>query len=516
MKKGNKLTNKFKLPFFFLLIIFLYSFPTFYPYFKTPPNKVYLGQVSWFDPWDINVYVAAIRWSQENGFYFQNAYTTQPHKSVVFYPFYTLLGNIFPKLEPFLIFNLATTFAGFFLLFIIYKSSRVFLKNKKSALATTFLVCLAGGLGWIFFSKVTVPDLYMTPFTFTSTFQRAHEAIAISFYLSSLVLFFLAIKDNSIKLTITSGISSILFTFFYPFYLLSLYLICAFYSLYSFSKSKKRSIFIHILLLIFSTLPFGILYSLYLRSGSEFNNVLTPNLNTPNPVLLVLGYGILSPLLLLQFFLKKSWNKSKVFLNIWFFVSVFLSYLPFGFGRYYLRALFFPAVLICFNNLADISSRLRVKEIYVKRALFLILPISNILIILTRLTIATGLYTPSEWSFINEKEYQIFTFLRTNTPKGSGLITDDYLFGNLLPAHTNNSVYFGHNYQTPNASEKKKNIEKLYKGSFTENKAKEFLKQNYISYVLVTNKGIDFPKYLFLNRIFKNESGSIYTYQTNY
>src|SRR3990172_10746449 len=122
MKLLLKNKNRIKISLTIILVVFLFNFPNFYGYLFPPENKVYLGQVSFFDPWDVNVYVSVIRWSQTYGPEFQNAYTTTPHKVTFLYPFYTLVGILFSNIEPFLLFNILTTLAGAVLLLVIFKT----------------------------------------------------------------------------------------------------------------------------------------------------------------------------------------------------------------------------------------------------------------------------------------------------------------------------------------------------------------------------------------------------------
>lgn len=58
-------SHRFKIAFclftIIFAIIFINQFPDYYALTKTPKGFFYSGQASWFDPWDINVYTAAIK-----------------------------------------------------------------------------------------------------------------------------------------------------------------------------------------------------------------------------------------------------------------------------------------------------------------------------------------------------------------------------------------------------------------------------------------------------------------------
>ena len=62
--------------FFFLLIVFLLSNllvrgPDLARFLKTPADKVFAGQASWFDPWDLKCLFRGYRLGPARPFYFR-------------------------------------------------------------------------------------------------------------------------------------------------------------------------------------------------------------------------------------------------------------------------------------------------------------------------------------------------------------------------------------------------------------------------------------------------------------
>lgn len=190
--------NKFEFIRVFLvstLIVLFFSLPTFYAYKINIPGKVFSGNSFLFDSSDINVYVAAIRWSQKNGFNFQNAFTTKSEgNKVILYPLYTALGIMFPKIEPYVLYNLMVIITSYLALYTIFYCAGVLSDSKSIALTSLFLVPLAGGFGWLLSLRVVTPDFYTTPFTFFNVFERPHEMLALSFYIASLTFSLLVVK----------------------------------------------------------------------------------------------------------------------------------------------------------------------------------------------------------------------------------------------------------------------------------------------------------------------------------
>ena len=254
-----------------------------------------------------------------------------------------------------------------------------------------------------------------------------------------------------------------------------------------------------------ATLPFGLIYGIYLLSSSGFENVLLPNLGSPNAILIALGYGILTPILLYQL-LKVKKDSSLLFLNIWFFASLALSQMPIGFSRYYLRGLFFPAVLLCLLTLPQIAKKLKISTRKLLIVLIVLVPMTTLFITYKRIE-AIAVISP--WIYITNENKEALDFLNKRTPTGSGVILASYPLANYIPAYTHNRVYFGHNYQTPNAAEKQANIKRFYNGDFSDRQAKTFLRENNILYVILEQQKI---KYAFLKKVFVNQTIAVYTY----
>ena len=149
-----------------LLVLLCNFFPNYWAYINTPAGKTFTGQASWFDPWDINLYVAAIKSGQTNGLLLNNMYTTTPNNPILFYPLYTFSGLLFQNINPFLIFHLFAAVFGTFLILTIWKITAVFLKNPRDRLVALFLTITGGGIGWLVFPNFSSADLFITSFTY--------------------------------------------------------------------------------------------------------------------------------------------------------------------------------------------------------------------------------------------------------------------------------------------------------------------------------------------------------------
>lgn len=501
----------------FAIIIFaalaLNNFPNYYAYLKKPANSFYSGQASWFDPWDLNVYAGAVKWGQSGKILLENLYSTEtPQKAILYYPTYTFLGFLFRRADPFVLFHCAAFLLGGTLVIALFQMVKVFIRQKMLSLLALFLIVFGGGLGWLFFPKTASADLFITGFTFVSHFQRPHEAIGIFLYLYLLVSYFRD-SEKARKFSFLSLIACMLLIIYYPYYLLSYFLICGLFGLLHWLKKNKTDFLIYLLINALACSSLAIFYYLYLRLNPTFSGVWQQKLETPSPLMLVLGYGILLIPFIYQLFYPIR-KKGALFLNLWVIGSLVLAFFPFGFARFYLRGLFFPLVILAIYCLDEISSKLKINKNYFVALLIICLPISTLFITYRRIgEINKG----NRWFYLTAEEGKGFDFLKNSTKKNSGVLAS-YTIANYLPVHTNNRVYFGHFLQTPEADKKIELLYGFFGNLFSESEAEKFIVSNNIDYVWwgkeekeITAKTEEKTlKYSFLKPVYENETVTIY------
>lgn len=495
------------LAFIIFLVLSFNAFPNFWAYLNTPQGMSFTGQASWFDPWDINLYVSIVKSGQNNGLLLSNDYTTTPNQPILFYPLYTLTGFLFTGVNPFLLFHILAAVFGLLLMLIIWKITGVFLNSLYDRLISLFLITTGGGVGGFFFPQFKSADIFMTSFTFTSSFQRAHEAVGVILYLIALATFYLAINQKKFIFSAISIISLSGLVVIYPYYLLSYFLIVGIYSLY-----KKAFVFLIINLL--AVTPVFLWYNSILRSNPTLSGVLTQKLPTPNIIEVLLGWGILVPLLILQFKNPKR-DSVWVFLNIWVGISLFLAYLPFGFSRFYLRGLFFPIIILIIFSLPNLTKIIHLSKKKILIILIVLLPISTFYITYKRIQESQN---SNPWYYLSSGQRQSIEFLNSLPPKSN--ILTYYTMGNMIPSNTNHNVYAGHLIQTPDATNKLYLAELFFTNRLPPPEAKKFITLNNLNLIYwgpeeqaITKKYSQANKlgYPFLRPIFQNQDIYIYT-----
>lgn len=489
-----------------LVALFLNHYPHYYALLKTPKNHFYSGQASWFDPWDINNYFATIRWAQEKGgLLLENFNTTEVQPKTLIYPLYTIAGNLFPNTSHFTLFYSLAVILGLLLCCTFFIFSYLLLEKPTYSLIALIITSLGGGLGWLFSSSGQSADINIPGVTFFSSFQKPHEALAAILYISSLILYFLSVKKQRPLLNLFSLILLLLLIPIYPYRLLSYFLICGLFAvIYSNKKTGNRAL-VNLGLNLLVSIPIGIVYILHFTSSGY--SALTSYEPQPLSLLsLILGYGLLLPIFCYQLFHIKQKDMTRVFLNIWFLVSIALSLLPFGISRLYLGTLLFPLVLINLSSLKDMSKNFRPNPRLLTLILIIFTPLSLFFVFNKRIEEA---HKTNVWFYLPQGIKDGFEFLEKR--RGEGVLAVP-LIESYVSVHTGKKVYLGHKDQTPNFKEKLTNTINFYSGEFPEKDAQEFLTENNIKFVIYSDeeKQVGQLKYQFLESVYKNNRIEIF------
>lgn len=493
-----------------LFIVFLNNYPTYHASQKVPSGYVYSGHAAWFDPWDLNVYLSSIKYGQKHGLLLKNLYTTNDNKPIIMYPIYTLVGSLFPKNDIFQLYYTLRYVTILLVVISILYSSFIFLKDIRLSFATIFLITLSRGYGWVLINQLQSPDLFMTGFSFRSTFQRTHEAIGMSFYILAFTFLYSYLITDRHKYYFLFLLFSVFQIFFYPYYYVNYLLTFIFFIIY-----RKKTIN-KIVPLIISISLLGILSLVYFIAikDSGFSSDLAEQQPLITPIGLLSGYGMYIIIFIYQL-LNLKHNKANsplVFTIIWMLISLTLSYIPLGFNRFFLRGLYFPLTIIALITLQYLVRQKKITilllSFFIGLYLFTTIP-STIYIFYKRVNEANLTNNINGWYFLPKDYSEAFQFLDKLPNDG---ILSDYWVGNHIPVYTNKSVYLGHLIQTPNAQERKKQIQNLFANKYNPKTAKDLLVKNNIHYIFygIQEKQYGKTNYDFLRPIFTNDKVTIF------
>lgn len=491
------------------IIIFINQFPNYFASTKIPQGYVYSGQASWFDPWDINVYISALRQGQKGNVLLSNTYSTSKTNPAFIYPVYLGIGNIFRFVPVYTLFHISAIVFAVILCIGIFYCSLLLLRSVRLAYLALFLIAIGGGLGWISRESYKLADLYMTSFTFSSALQRPHEAIGTLLYVIAFSSYLLTVLDNRKKYFSVISIICLLFLIiFYPYYLLNFILISGIFALIL-PNEKRKSALTQLFFSVGICLPFTIVYYVHLlQSGFSSVSQQFLDLLEGGSVSIIQkcgGYGVLIVFFIYQFIRIKQHEYKKIFLSLWIVISLILSFFPFGINRFFMRGLFFPLIILFCMNLDMFSKVFHTKKNILIVIMVILVSLSSWYMLYKRIAEA-GKKNP--WFYISSDMNKSFEFLRAQNKNG---VLAPYYYGNYIPAKTDKHTYIGHIIQTPNISQKITRSINFYTGRMDKNEAMQFLKENNISYIVYTIKELELKKtYPFLKRIYKNSAVEIY------
>ncbi len=493
------------------LVIFVQHFPNLYASWYTPEGYTYNYQASWFDPWDVNVYVTAIRNGQEGNILLKNHYNSIPQWRPSFiYPLYTLAGHL-SHANPYLIFHTLAIIVSCLTTVVVFTCYQHVFGTYKLAVLATIVCLLGGGVGALLGKTDISAASQITSFNFQSATQRAHEGIGVTIYIVALMTTFYYYEGKKTKQAAAVIIGSLLVgVVFYPYNILS-YLLITF-------------IYLYLKLRVFNVRPYALLFTVASIVGTAtliyyfhlhsttFSAAASENLPNVPITSMLIGYGGFISFFVLHTFIEKSTftadhKKMRLFLILWVSISIVLSYLPgLGFSRFYLRGLFFPLTGLMFLYL--LYTKNHVIRYFLTTFSIILLLSSRLNIFILRMEEVKG---TNPWLYTHNDVIDALDFLKTRSE--DGVISHNYPISNFIPAYTGKRVYVGHMLQTPHAAERIALLTDFYLGKFSEEEAALFLKSNNITFVIYSDHfaGDTVPTYSFLKNVFKNRTVQIFT-----
>jgi hypothetical protein len=478
-KKNIKLSQN---SFYFILIVFIAlvfsKLPTLYNYLHTPPGYWYVGHTSWFDAWDIQVYLSAILFGERHGVMLQNAYTTISHTGVFIYQYYTLLGvvNKIVHTSPIILFQLSSIISSIFLITAIFVVINYYFKSLILRYTALTTAVLGGGFGWIPGLHFAA-DLQSAGLTTVNAFERGHDAFSTACFILSFYFFIRFVKESKTKLLTLAILLGVLNFFIHPPFILVYAIAGILMAILGYFKYKHKIIFVYPLsiVVLFSIYYFIFLSNISLNAG--FSGIVSQKLSSVPIFSLLLGLGIIVPFLINLFRVRDS-RLEMQFIRILFVVQLALMYIPTGFELYFLKGIYIWAVILAFDGIAFFihNKKLRI----------------GILCVVTIISLFTRIYTfntlmhvekNNTFFFLKAPEHQSLQFLDTVS---YGNVLSLFLIGNYIPAYSDNRVFIGHAHQTPHSGTMLRYAAWFYV-YMNQQSRKKFIAENNIKYIYYGN-----------------------------
>lgn len=492
----------------FFLIVFIDKYPVYYASNHIPKGYFFSGQASWFDPWDVNVYVAVIKNGQQGHLLLSNLYTSISNKPVLFYPLYTGIGFLFKQVDSFILFHFFSIITTFILCGGIFFLSYLLLHDVWYSLFSVAIIIAGNGFGWFYDLGILSADSTFTSFTFSSAIQRPHEAIGIFLYIASMVFFLKYILTSNTKYNVFSLLSLLFLIVFYPYYLPLFFFVFALY-LVLMNKQNNSLLWKKLFFNCFIVGLFTVVYFIYLQS-SAFATVTSQTLTKIQPLSILLGYGLFFLVYLKSFCKAKCSFSLRIFLMIWITLGILFSLFPFfGFSRFYLRGLFYPIAILVFLEIKNLLKQENRSLVFIICVILLIFGLITPAFIFSKRL--NEVHQNNSWYYLPLEYKSAFDYLKKSSRDG---ILAHPTLSNYIPAFTGKKVYAGHTLQTPDYENKINQARSFYENKYSRADSYNFLKKNNIHYVLISdfekNWGPKLEKYTFLKKIYQNKRIAIY------
>jgi hypothetical protein len=484
----KNISEKIIVFFVILFALFLAKFPSLYHAMNTPPGYWFVGHTSWFDGWDIQVYLSAIRYGEHSGVFLQNAYTTVPHQGEFIYQFYTFLGvlNRFLHTTPIVLFQAASVIASIILISVLYVIVRFFFKERAVRLTAFATAVLGGGFGWIQ-QFGNAADLQSAGLTTVNSFERGHDAISTACLLLSFYLFIRFTRVKNKRLLVWAVLLGLVNCVIHPVGIIMYAIGGSFLAVCAYFQSRHTSVFLYPLLIIGL---FGLYYFVFLSGLPEnqgFSGIVSQGMVPVDPLVLLLGLGIIVPFIFFNLFRINENNFEMLLVKFLFIIQVALAFFAPDYNLYFLKGAYLWAVIIAFDG---------IKSIFHKEHLrWAVLGLVFCIAIMTRIWTFNALLHVDKnnyFFFLKAEEGNVLHDIDKLPP---GNMLSLFKMGNYIPAYSENRVYIGHAHQTPSSKIKLINATRFYTFFDKETRMK-FIRTNNITYIYYGYEEADLRKEL--------------------
>lgn len=501
-----------------LLIIifcqFLDHFPDYYGYIRKPDSLWYSGQVSWFDPWDMNVYFSAVGWGRRSSLLFENIYDTSPQVKMPIYFVYTAIGKLFSPftLSNFLVFHLSGIILGTIFMSIVWWFTGIFVKERQERLLVFAFLFFGGGAGWLLFPEIQLPDMGNPGFLMLSPLRRPHEAISLSFFVLAIGLFWKGTVFKKNKDLLLGTLASFGTIFLHPYNIMTLLTIFGGLAVFWFLTKKRLDFVKPLVLLGIIGASFYFLIARDLLQNPGFSGLAGQIQYSANPLFFILGWGLLFPFILISL-LSQGKSKEIIFFKLWFILHFLLIYFPINFQKLLVRGLFIPAVFLTATGVKIVAQKVKADYRLISAVLLIFSSMTVVCMFFLRLAEVDK--KDNRWIYLTREEGEVIEFLKESGKEGEGVLAS-YRIANMIPANSDKKVYAGHTFQTPEFDKRIVEVNRFYAGEMKEEEAKAFLGRAHIVWVFwgpdekFFSKTKNFSYQNLVELVIENEIASLY------
>lgn len=470
------------------LLIFLTQFPYIYAAWQSNQSLVFGGFL--FNPLDGNTYLSKMRQGWEGKWFFELTYSPERNQPAFLFVFYLLLGHLSRifHLDLLVTYHLMRLLACI-ALFIALRNFFQWLFEDSKTVAIAFSWAVFGaGAGWLaFVFGVFAPDFWIAEgYVFLSVFANPHFPLAIALMVWMLTL---SRKDLEYPQNLWAALfSGVILANLSPFaWLITAAVLGIYFLIYKWvERREEQSLFLRLLFFGLGGLPFLGYQFWVVRQDAVLAEWNRQNV-TPSPHFgeLLIGY---LPLVIWATFGVihgvRQKNLRYLLPLIWVAVSLLMVYFPSSLQRRFLIGLYVPFVALAMLAYQELSIRhnthgSRNPQIWLKFTIALSM-VTNLLILFATFQ---AINQHDRTLFLDREEVEAFRWLSQNLPKDTVVLASPES-GAFIPAWSGLRVVYGHPFESIQADERKRLIEKFYKGEMSLQEQREFLADHSVAAIL--------------------------------
>ncbi len=464
------------------------------------------------NPSDGYSYLAKIEQGRNGSWLFQLPFTSDPNTGAPLFLYYLFLGHVARlfDLSALAVIHIARVFNAIILFIVLWISTLHF--SRKLHQWKFAALMLGGGMGWLILPWVSTPsDFWVAEgYPFLASFTNPHFPLAIALIAAMMSLW----KNSNLRFRLGIFLlGGLLLSIIQPFGMVIVGMTLGLDWVFHLIRNKEISRTKAGNLLAFSV--GGVPYSIYLLVIIYRDPVLAEwnrqNI-TPSPAFIDLFLSF-SPGLLVILFGTIYAIKKKIALDsvlvFWGIFTIGLSFMPFNLQRRFLLSGYIPVTLLALNLLDLFSGRFSRLVSLVRNAYLPVVVLTPLLILIIS---STGILTKNLLIYIDScKEFSDgASWIKQNAPRSS-IVLSDAQTGLYLPALANVRVVYGHPFETPNADERKNEVDQCFLNGNTQ-VCNQIIRTEKIDFVWLNQRNSDEIKEYFgmYRKVFSSVSVNIY------
>jgi hypothetical protein len=435
---------------------------------------------------DCYSYLAKMRQGAEGAWLFRIAYTPEPHRRALFFPFHLLLGKVAALLpggdlttRMVFVYHGARLIFGMVLLLVVYRFLAAFTERLAVRRLAWLMVTFGGGLGWLlvvvgkpgWLGSMPLDFILPEGFTFLVLYGFPHIALARSLLLGGILCLLRAWKvlahgsqASALKWAALTGFLWLVMGLIVPFYVPVAWVIMA--AAWCVLGFRQRRVLWREWWIAGGTVLVSapvVLYSAWVFTADRVYGAWGAQnlISSPHPLHYVAAYGVL--LVLAVFAARDAWrSEGPTWLALAWVVAVpMLVYLPINVQRRLVEGVQVPLSLLA--ALGFYSFRLQGFRLRVLIAVLLVgLSLTNVMLVGGNCLALQGLPAPI---YRDAAEVAALDWLAEEGQVASDdVVLTTYETGNYLPARIHARAFVGHGPESIRADEKKALVARFFAG----------------------------------------------------